>query len=323
MQRADSLKSICATATLELGIDVGRLESAFQLDAPFTVSGFLQRLGRTGRRCAPAELWFVMREEPAEARASLPEAFPWYLLQGIALVQLYAEERYVEPPDTRRLPYSLLYHQTMSTLASEGELTPRELARRVLTLTPFERISKEEYGLLLQHLLRIDHINRTAEGGLIIGIAGERVVNNHKFYAVFQENVEYTVRTGSETLGTIVKPPPAGEKIAIAGRVWAVDEVDHKAHTVLCTLIKGRVPAYFGDVPGSIETRIWSACGRRFSKSRFIPIYSGMRRDGFWKRERWRRARDLKRLRSYRSVKKYGLSFPGSGAMPFSRWSAF
>jgi len=92
--------------------------------------------------------------------------------------------------------------------------------------------------------------------GLIIGIAGERVVNNHKFYAVFQENVEYTVRTGSETLGTIVKPPPAGEKIAIAGRVWAVDEVDHKAHTVLCTLIKGRVPAYFGDVPGSIETHI-------------------------------------------------------------------
>ena len=90
MQRADSLKSICATATLELGIDVGRLERAFQLDAPFTVSGFLQRLGRTGRRGAPAELWFVMREEPAEARASLPEAFPWYLLQGIALVQLYA-----------------------------------------------------------------------------------------------------------------------------------------------------------------------------------------------------------------------------------------
>lgn len=271
MQRADSLKSICATATLELGIDVGRLERAFQLDAPFTVSGFLQRLGRTGRRGAPAELWFVMREEPAEARASLPEAFPWYLLQGIALVQLYAEERYVEPPDTRRLPYSLLYHQTMSTLASEGELTPRELARRVLTLTPFERIRKEEYGLLLQHLLRIDHINRTAEGGLIVGIAGERVVNNHKFYAVFQENVEYTVRTGSETLGTIVKPPPAGEKIAIAGRVWAVDEVDHKAHTVLCTLIKGRVPAYFGDVAGSIETRILERMRKALLEEQIYP----------------------------------------------------
>lgn len=42
------------TATLELGIDIGRLERAFQIDAPFTVSSFLQRMGRTGRRDLPA-----------------------------------------------------------------------------------------------------------------------------------------------------------------------------------------------------------------------------------------------------------------------------
>ena len=35
------------TATLELGIDIGRLERAFQIDAPWTVSSFLQRMGRT------------------------------------------------------------------------------------------------------------------------------------------------------------------------------------------------------------------------------------------------------------------------------------
>ena len=47
MKDDDSLMSVCATATLELGIDIGRLERAFQIDAPFTVSGFLQRMGRT------------------------------------------------------------------------------------------------------------------------------------------------------------------------------------------------------------------------------------------------------------------------------------
>ena len=41
MKDDDSLMSVCATATLELGIDIGRLERAFQIDAPFTVSGFL------------------------------------------------------------------------------------------------------------------------------------------------------------------------------------------------------------------------------------------------------------------------------------------
>ena len=256
MKDDNSLNSVCATATLELGIDIGRLERAFQIDAPFTVSGFLQRMGRTGRRGSPAEMWFVMREEHPEARAMLPDMIPWYLLQGIALVQLYVEERFVEPPRTDRLPFSLLYHQTMSTLASGGEMTPAELASRVLTLSVFHRITKEDFRLLLLHLLEIDHINRTENGGLIVGLTGERIVNNHKFYAVFQENVEYTVRSGSEELGTLVKPPPVGEKIAIAGRVWVVEEVDHKRREVLCTLVKGNIPAYFGDCAGDIHTRI-------------------------------------------------------------------
>ena len=256
MKDDDSLMSVCATATLELGIDIGRLERAFQIDAPFTVSGFLQRMGRTGRRGDPSEMWFVMREEHPEARAMLPDMIPWRLIQGIALVQLYIEERFVEPPRTDRLPFSLLYHQTMSTLASCGEMTPGELASRVLPLSCFHRITKEDYQQLLRHLLEIDHINRTENGGLILGLAGERVVNTYKFYAVFQENIEYSVHAGSEQLGTIVKPPPVGDKIAIAGRVWVVDEVDHKRRNVYCTLVKGNIPAYFGDVAGDIHTRI-------------------------------------------------------------------
>ena len=256
MKDDDSLMSVCATATLELGIDIGRLERAFQIDAPFTVSGFLQRMGRTGRRGDPPEMWFVMREDHPEARAMLPDMIPWYLIQGIALVQLYIEERFVEPPRTEKLPFSLLYHQTMSTLASCGEMTPAELASRVLPLAVFHRITQEDYRILLRHLLAIDHIDRTEGGGLITGITGERIVNNYKFYAVFQENVEYTVHAGSEQLGTIVKPPPAGDKIAIAGRVWVVEEVDHQRHEVYCTLVKGNIPAYFGDVAGDIHTRI-------------------------------------------------------------------
>ena len=256
MKDDDSLLSVCATATLELGIDIGRLERAFHIDAPFTVSGFLQRMGRTGRRGAPSEMWFVMREEHQEARALLPESIPWHLVQGIALVQLYIQERFVEPPRTDRLPFSLLYHQTMSTLASNGEMTPGELASRVLPLNCFQHISQDDYRVLLRHLIEIDHVNRTENGGLIVGLTGERIVNSHKFYAVFQENIEYTVHSGSEQLGTIVKPPPVGDKIAIAGRVWVVDAVDHQRREVSCTLVKGNIPAYFGDVPGDLHTRI-------------------------------------------------------------------
>lgn len=244
------------TATLELGIDIGRLERAFQIDAPFTVSSFLQRMGRTGRRGAPQEMRFVMREEQPEARSLTPESIPWKLLQGIGLVQLYLEERWVEPPRLDRLPYSLLLHQTLATLASEGELTPAQLAARVLPLAPFMLVTQEDFRTLLRHLLQTDLVQLTEEGGLIVGLAGERIVNSFKFFAVFQENVEYTVRSESQEIGTIVQPPPAGEKIAIAGHVWVVDEVDHKRHLVYCTMVRGKVPAYFGDCPGDINTRV-------------------------------------------------------------------
>lgn len=259
------------TATLELGIDIGRLERAFQIDAPWTVSSFLQRMGRTGRRELPPEMWFVIREDEPEVRAMLPTTIPWKLLQGIALVQLYLEERWVEPPRLDRLPFSLLYHQTMSTLASCGEMSPRALADRVLRLHYFHRITQEDYQVLLRHLIATDHIQQTEQGGLIVGLAGERVINSFKFYGVFQESEEYTVRSESQELGTVVSPPPVGEKLAIAGHVWQVLDVDHKRRLIYCQQVKGSVPAYFGQCPGDLHTKILTRMRRVLQEDRQYP----------------------------------------------------
>ena len=259
------------TATLELGIDIGRLERAFQIDAPWTVSSFLQRMGRTGRRESPAEMWFVMREDEPEARAMLPSTIPWKLLQGIALVQLYLEERWCEPPRLDRFAYSLVYHQTMSTLASCGEMSPKALADRILRLHYFHRISQEDYKVLLRHLIKTDHIQQTEQGGLIVGLAGERVVNSFKFYGVFVESEEYTVRSESQELGTVCLPPPVGEKLAIAGHVWLVLDVDHKRHLVYCEQVKGSIPAYFGECPGDLHTKILRRMRKVLKEDRSYP----------------------------------------------------
>ena len=272
MKDEDSLFTTCTTATLELGIDIGRLERAFQIDAPWTVSSFLQRMGRTGRRGQPQEMHFVVREDAPEARALLPATIPWKLLQGIALIQLYLEERWVEPPRLDRLPFSLLYHQTMSVAASCGELAPRALADRVLSLHVFHRITQEDYRTLLRHLVQQEHLQMTERGGLIVGLTGERVVQSFRFYGVFQENEEYTVRSESQEIGTIVTPPPVGEKIAIAGHVWRVLEVDRKRHLVYCEMVKGNVPAYFGECPGDIHTHILRRM-RQVLREELLPPY--------------------------------------------------
>lgn len=275
MRDEEQLQTTVTTATLELGIDIGRLERAFQIDAPFTVSSFLQRMGRTGRRDDPPEMHFVMREEQPEPRSMMPETVPWKLIQGIALVQLYREEKWVEPPALNRLPYSLLYHQVMATLASCGELSPAELAQRVLTLSYFHRVSADDLRVLLHHLIDTDQVEVTEGGGLIVGISGERITNSFKFYAVFQENEEFTVRCESSELGTIVNPPPAGERIAIAGHCWLVEEVDWKRHLVFCTQVKGRVPAYFGDCAGDINTHVLERMKRALEEHDVYPYLLG------------------------------------------------
>ena len=144
----------------------------------------------------------------------------------------------------------------MSTLASCGELSPKALANRVLRLQYFHRVTQDDYRILLRHLIQTDHIQQTEQGGLIVGLAGERVINSFKFYGVFVESEEYTVRSESQELGTVVLPPPVGEKLAIAGHVWEVLDVDHKRHLVYCRQVKGSIPAYFGQCPGDLHTKI-------------------------------------------------------------------
>lgn len=246
----------CATVTMELGIDIGRLERVAQIGAPTTVAGFLQRLGRSGRRGAPPEMMMVFREENPLPNAPLPELIPWELLRAIAIVELYRGERFIEPPRHRHLPFSLLYHQTLSILASSGELQPKILADRVLSLPPFREVGREDYRALLISMLEHEDIERTDEGGLIIGLRGERIISGYRFFAVFKDSDDYTVRCQSDEIGTITNPPPVGDRFALAGRVWEVTDLDMPRRLVYVQKVKGKMEVSWPGDSGEIHTRL-------------------------------------------------------------------
>lgn len=246
----------CATVTMELGIDIGKLQRVLQMQAPNTVSNFLQRLGRSGRRDMPPEMMMVFREEEALPNTPLPQLIPWELLRGIAIIQLYIEERFIEPPQIKKMPMSLLFHQTLSVLASSGELSPRALAERVLTLPPFMNISREDYKELIVSMLNCDYIQLTEIGGLIIGLAGERLLRSYKFYAVFKDSEDFTVRCGSDEIGTITTPPPVGDRFALAGRVWEVEELDVQRKLIYVKKVDGKMEISWPGDFGEIHTKI-------------------------------------------------------------------
>ena len=252
----------CATVTMELGIDIGRLERVLQSDSPTSVSSFLQRLGRSGRRGQPPEMMMVFREEDPLPNTPLPQLMPWGLLRAVAIIQLYLEERFIEPPRIKQMPMSLLFHQTLSVLAASGEMTPKRLAERVLSLPPFAAVSREDYRTLLFSMVRSDYLQMTEEKGLIVGLAGEKLLNSFQFYAVFKDSEDFTVRAGdpekgsAEEIGTITTPPPVGDRFALAGRVWEVEELDIQRKLVYVHPVAGKMEVSWPGDYGEIHTRI-------------------------------------------------------------------
>ncbi len=261
----------CATVTMELGIDIGRLERVVQNSSPNSVSSLLQRLGRSGRRGQPPEMMLVFREENPLPNTPLPQLFPWELLRAIAIIQLYIEERFIEPPRIKNLPFSLAFHQTLSVLASSGELTPRALAERILSLPPLSGISKEDYKTLMISMIENDYIEMTEEKGLIVGLAGERLISSFKFYAVFKDSEDYTVRHESEEIGTITTPPPVGDRFALAGRVWEVEELDVARKLIYVKPVEGKMEVSWPGDYGEIHTKILQRMRRVLEEDTVYP----------------------------------------------------
>lgn len=256
MKDEDTMAVTCATVTMELGIDIGRLERILQNDAPNSVSSFLQRLGRSGRRGEAPEMMMVFREENPLPNTPLPQLIPWGLLRAIAIIQLYIEERFIEPPQNKKMPFSLLFQQTLSVCASSGELTPKRLAEKVLSLPPFTLVTKEDYKTLILSMLQNDYLEMTDEKGIIIGLAGEKILSSFKFYAVFKDSEDYTVRCESDEIGTITTPPPVGDRFALAGRVWEVEELDIPRKLIYVKAVLGKMEVSWPGDYGEIHTKI-------------------------------------------------------------------
>ncbi len=245
---------VAATVTLELGIDIGDLDRIVQIGSPHSCSSFIQRLGRSGRRTGRSEILFINVEELK--RSITPEFIPWDMLQSIAIIELYVKEKWLESPKDILFPYSLLYHQTMSILLFYGELSPKDLLKKVLSMPPFKKITIDDYRILLNHLISINHIEKMEDGNLIIGLNGEKVVNNFHFYAVFKDSLEYRVIYNANEIGTLSNAPPEKTTILLSGKAWIVTEVDLNNKTIFVVPSKNKAQALWVGSTLDIDDKI-------------------------------------------------------------------
>ncbi len=249
-----------ATVTLELGIDLGHLERIVQTGCPLTVSGLVQRLGRTGRRGGTAEMRFAFRHDMSLPPQEFYKEVNWDFVCCIAMILLYTRERFVEPMFLPKLPYSLLYHQTMSYMASQGEVKPAALAKYILTLGVFKNITKDDYLALLRYMLENGQLEKSEEGGLLIGSKGEAAVNNYEFLAVFSVPDEFSVRCNAEEIGTVQSPFPEGAQFALAGQAWEVTELDKAERRIFVKHIDG------------ISSNMWQDSGNEYVHTKVMKM---------------------------------------------------
>ena len=131
MKSSDEKIVTGATVTLELGIDIGSLDQVIQVGAPLSVSSFAQRLGRCGRRGQIPQVLFTFVEDIKINSEDALGPINWDFIRTIAIIELYTREHWIEPIYPLNHAYNLLYHQTMSHLKSNGELSPARLAQDI------------------------------------------------------------------------------------------------------------------------------------------------------------------------------------------------
>jgi ATP-dependent helicase Lhr and Lhr-like helicase len=211
---------IVATSTLELGIDVGDLNRVIQIDAPYTVSSFLQRLGRSGRRLGQRRnCLFLTTSDEA-------------LLRAAALLHLW-KQGYVEPIVPPPLPYHLLAQQLMALALQEGGIGRVTWSDWIGSVPAFARMTAEEIEAIIQHMVGRG-ILFEEEGILAMGQAGEREFGYRNFmelFSVFSSPPLVGVFYGQSEIGqvhelTFQVRDAAPAVLTLAGQGWLVNHID-------------------------------------------------------------------------------------------------
>ncbi len=136
--KAGELQVLVATASLELGIDIGSVDLVCQIGSPRSISGFLQRVGRSGHRVGEVpkgRLFPTTRDDLIECAA---------LLRAIGRGEL---DRLVIPV----APLDILAQQIVAMSACE-ELGEQQLFDRVRAASPYAELPRERFDAVLTML---------------------------------------------------------------------------------------------------------------------------------------------------------------------------
>jgi ATP-dependent Lhr-like helicase len=168
--KAGRLRALVATASLELGIDIGSVDLVCQIGSPHTIAALIQRVGRSGRKMgavARGRMFALSRDELIECAALLLS-----VKEGM-LDRLLVPER----------PLDILAQQIVAAAAT-GDWEEGELYELVRGAHPYRGLSRADFDAVVRMLAegyatkrgrRAAWIHHDAVNGRIRGRRGARL----------------------------------------------------------------------------------------------------------------------------------------------------
>jgi ATP-dependent Lhr-like helicase len=160
------LRALVATASLELGIDIGDVDLVCQLGSPRSIAAFLQRVGRSGHSVGgtpKGRLFPLSRDDLVECAA---------LLTAVRRGEL---DRIRMPSK----PLDVLAQQIVAEVASR-EWDEDGLLALLRGAYPYRELTREEFGELIRMLAEGYSTRRGRHGALIYHDAVNRTVKGRR-----------------------------------------------------------------------------------------------------------------------------------------------
>jgi ATP-dependent Lhr-like helicase len=209
---------IICTSTLELGIDIGDLDVVVQVGPPGSVSSFLQRMGRSGRRGKPPYVACILRD-------------PCEFLCMAAVIEC-AGKKEVEPLIPHKAPYNVLVQQILLELSRSKRVSWSRIKRVLLSSAVFHNIPPEKMDSLALFLL--DGGFMVKDGDLLMpGPQAEKLYGKSNWkdlYSVIRGGGEYRVITPEgEVVGRLdarFVASRSGGGFSLGGKIWNLIKSD-------------------------------------------------------------------------------------------------
>ena len=286
--KAGQIRALCATSTLELGIDMGAVDLVIQIEAPPSVASGMQRIGRAGHSVDAVSEGVLFPKYRADlvACAAVTRAmhdghiestrFPRNPLDVLAqqMVAIVAHPPgAAKPKRTRSAGTPSLAFEAQASTEGDPDLKPEvsvdflyDMVRRAapfgsLTRTSFEgvldllsgRYPSDEFAELRPRLTwdRILNVVSARDGAARLAILNAGTIPDRGLYGVFLAHTEgKSVRVGELDEEMVFESHP-NETFILGASTWRIEDITHdRVLVVPAPGEPGKMPFWKGDGPG-------------------------------------------------------------------------